>query len=69
MLNQFLKVFLKFPRPAICKFLRLEVQIGQKILGWQLRYHVTSVVVDYLMVEELEVVEPTSYDSVVELAV
>lgn len=69
MLNQLLKVLLKLPRPAIRKFLCLEVQIGQEVLGWQFGDHVAAVVVDYLMVEELEVVESTSYDCVVELAV
>lgn len=60
---------MEFPGPAICKFLRLQVQISQEVLGREFRDHVASVVVDYLVVEKLEVVESTPYDGVVELAV
>ncbi len=62
--NQLLQILLQLLSPLLHELPRFQVQIGEEIFMWQFRYDITSIILNDLMVEELEIVESSAYDCI-----
>jgi hypothetical protein len=63
-INQLLQILLQLLSPLLHELSRFQVQVGEEILMRQFRYNITSVVLDDLMMEELEIIESSAYDCI-----